>query len=91
MKTIKRIITLAILAGAVYGFYKFYAALENREPAKIDRAEQAEAQRRMSIDLRVYELEKSGGKGRIRLNKDVENAARLIYNCRHPSASLPLL
>lgn len=91
MKTIKRLIKLAILAGAVYGFWKFYAALENRERPQIDRAEQVETQRRMAIDIRVAELEETGGKGRVRSNKEVENAARLIYNVRHPSASLPLL
>lgn len=91
MKTIKRIIKLALLVAFVTVCWKVYRHFEEKEPVQMDRQEQKQLQQRQAVTIRLMELEETGGKGRIRLNKDVENAARLLYNIRHKEANLPLL
>ena len=91
LKTIKNLIYLAILAGAIVAFWKIFRAAEDHPTLTADqRAEQSDVQRRQAIDIRLRELETTNGKGRQRLNADVENAARMLYNTRH-GANLPLV
>lgn len=90
MKLLKRLGCLTVLAIVVALAWKVYRAIEDRPPLTAEeRAGQAETQRKQAVALRLKELEDTNGAGRERLSKDVENAARILYNTRH-GANLPL-
>jgi len=92
LKLIKNIGCLTIIGVIVAIAWTVYRSMEDRQPLTSEqKAGQAEMQRKQAVDIRVVELEQTQGKGRVRMSKETENAARLIYNSRHPDNALPLL